>query len=171
MDTGSLDASPLKLSLSVGVEAGGWAPESRLRQHCEEAFAAVGAVLKPTGETELSILFTDDENMRSLNAKWRGKDAATNVLSFPAFPRAGRDRLPPMLGDIALAYETIARESERDAKPFDHHLAHLLVHGILHLLGYDHQSDDEAEEMEAVERLALGELAIPDPYEVTDQHR
>ncbi len=99
-----------------------------------------------------------------LNAEWRGKDKPTNVLSFPAFAVRPGDALPPMLGDIVLARETLAREAEAEKKPFDHHLAHLVVHGLLHLLGYDHETAAEADEMEGAERRALARLEIPDPY-------
>jgi probable rRNA maturation factor len=99
--------------------------------------------------------------MRALNRIWRGVDKATNVLSFPT-KRAGEG--PPLLGDIVLAYDTIAREARRQRKPFAHHVAHLAVHGFLHLLGYDHEQHADAEAMEQTERDILRRLAIPDPY-------
>ncbi len=86
------------------------------------------------------------------------------MLSFPAFPETKEGPLPPMLGDIVLAAETVAAESELETKPLEHHITHLVVHGILHLLGHDHVTDAQAEEMEAIERAALARLAIPDPY-------
>jgi probable rRNA maturation factor len=89
------------------------------------------------------------------------------VLSFPALRPEGTrqpDDPPPMLGDIAIAYETTRREADDEGKPFDYHLSHLVVHGFLHLIGYDHQTDAEAEEMEALERQILAQLGIPDPY-------
>ena len=101
---------------------------------------------------------------KRLNRSYRGKDRPTNVLSFPAFPRGKRGALPPMLGDIVLAAETVAREAQLEEKPLADHLAHLIVHGILHLIGYDHESDAEAEEMEGLERQILAGLGIPDPY-------
>ena len=112
---------------------------------------------------ELSVRLTDDEEVRGLNAEWRGKDKPTNVLSFPSdAPKiAGA---PALLGDIAIAYETLAREAAAEKKPFLHHLAHLAVHGYLHLVGYDHQTDSEAEAMEALERETLAAMRIPDPY-------
>lgn len=113
---------------------------------------------------ELSLVFTDDAEIKLLNAGWRGKDKPTNVLSFPAFPTTIGDRLPPMLGDIILAFGTVRREAELEAKSFDDHVRHLIVHGVLHLLGYDHETDVDAEAMEAIERRALARLAIADPY-------
>jgi probable rRNA maturation factor len=100
--------------------------------------------------------------MRTLNERWRGCAEPTNVLSFPAVPGAAT------LGDIAIAYETTAREAEADGKRFADHLAHLAVHGFLHLLGYDHQSNDEADAMERRERVILARLGIADPYAVGD---
>ena len=106
-------------------------------------------------------MLADDAFVQHLNKTWRGKDQPTNVLSFPAGENtAGIDHL----GDIVLALETITREArEQDKKPADH-LTHLVVHGMLHLLGYDHEDDDEAEEMEALERRILAGLGIADPY-------
>ena len=110
---------------------------------------------------ELAIVLTDDLAIRALNRDWRGIDKATNVLSFPTKSAGGE---PPLLGDIVLAYETIAREARAERKPFAHHVAHLAVHGFLHLFGYDHERDEDAEAMEQVERKILRRLAIPDPY-------
>lgn len=115
-----------------------------------------------TGDAEVSVLFADDALVRDLNARWRGQDKPTNVLSFPAAPENAPG--PRMLGDIVLAYETVAREAHEAGKPLDHHAAHLLVHGFLHLLGYDHETDAEAAIMEAREVRILQTLDIPDPY-------
>jgi probable rRNA maturation factor len=120
-----------------------------------------------TDGAELAVMLTDDEGIRTLNRNWRGIDKPTNVLSFPALqPTAppGDDDPPRMLGDIAIAYETLRREADEEQKPFDHHLSHLAVHGFLHLIGYDHETDAEAEAMEALEREVLAQLGIPDPY-------
>jgi len=108
----------------------------------------------------LVILLTDDATVRDLNARFRGKDSATNVLSFPAPPNPERH-----LGDVALAYGVCAREAAEQGKPLGRHLQHLVVHGVLHLLGYDHMSDDEAEAMEGLERIVLAGLGAPDPYQ------
>jgi probable rRNA maturation factor len=133
--------------------------------------AAAAAVTIDT-DAELAVMLTDDAGIRTLNRNWRGIDKATNVLSFPALqperPRTDGDP-PQMLGDIAIAYETTRRESEEESKPFDHHLSHLAVHGFLHLIGYDHETDQEAEIMENLERDILARLQIPDPYAQQDK--
>lgn len=154
------------MQIDVAVEAGAWPGEEAL---LSLARRAVDAVFAETGqaapeEAELSLLFTDDAHIRVLNRDWRAKDRPTNVLSFPAFDVTPGDPVPPMLGDVALAFETVRSEAELDGKPFDHHLMHLIVHGVLHLLGHDHEEDGEAEAMEALERAILARLAIPDPY-------
>ena len=111
----------------------------------------------PQGGREVSILFTNDEAVRRLNAQYRGKDKPTNVLSFPQ--PAG-----PLLGDVVLAAETVRAEAALAGKPLEAHMAHLIIHGFLHLIGYDHGGEEEAEAMEAVERAALERIGIPDPY-------
>jgi probable rRNA maturation factor len=154
-----------QFEIDILIEAGDWAGERVLEVMARRAFDAgfAAAGIGP-GRTEVSLVFTDDAHIRSLNAAWRKKDKATNVLSFPAFPGRHRDTLPPMLGDIVLALETIAGEAALEGKPFEHHLTHLVIHGLLHLLGYDHETEAEAKEMEATERRALARLAIPNPY-------
>jgi probable rRNA maturation factor len=134
--------------------------------------AAASIVEVDTGEAELAVMLTDDSGIRTLNSNWRGIDKPTNVLSFPALqPASGHepDDAPRMLGDIAIAYETTRREADDEQKPFSHHLGHLAVHGFLHLVGYDHETDGEAEVMESLEREILATLGIPDPY--ADQDR
>ncbi len=113
---------------------------------------------------EIAIMLTDDSAMRDLNRRWRGKDAPTNVLSFPAARRGGGTSSPLPLGDIVIAYETTAREASAQDTPFMHHLAHLAVHGFLHLLGYDHEADADAEAMEEMEAKALARIGVPNPY-------
>lgn len=115
----------------------------------------------------LGLTFTDDAAVRTLNRDYRGRDSATNVLSFAfqdgeALPQP--DGAPIELGDLVLAYETILHESHLQARPIHHHLLHLIVHGVLHLLGYDHMTDDEAAEMESLEIEILKRFSIPDPY-------
>jgi probable rRNA maturation factor len=114
--------------------------------------------------TELAIVLTDDSAIRALNREWRKLDAPTNVLSFPAKAAGASRHLPRHLGDIVIAYETTAREARAEGKSFDHHLVHLAVHGYLHLLGYDHATDGDAENMEHLEIAILARLAVPDPY-------
>jgi probable rRNA maturation factor len=119
------------------------------------------------GDAELAVMLTDDAGIRTLNGNWRGIDKPTNVLSFPALQptgSGGADDVPRMLGDIAIAYETTRKEADDEHKPFDHHLSHLAVHGFLHLIGHDHENDDDAEAMESLEREILAQLGIPDPY-------
>ncbi|RJF75995.1 rRNA maturation RNase YbeY [Rhodopseudomonas palustris] len=133
--------------------------------------AAAEAVDSDTGGAELAVMLTDDDGIQTLNASYRGFDKPTNVLSFPA-PEADYqddDGAPRLLGDIAIAYQTVRREADQDGKPFEHHLSHLAVHGFLHLIGYDHETDAEAETMEGAERSILAGLGIPDPY--ADQDR
>jgi probable rRNA maturation factor len=124
--------------------------------------AARAALAGRDGE-DLVILLTDDESMRELNARFRGKDGATNVLSFPAAAGAGAH-----LGDIALASGVCAREAADQGKSLADHLRHLVIHGVLHLLGYDHADDAGAEGMEALERELLAGLGVADPYAFGD---
>jgi probable rRNA maturation factor len=109
-------------------------------------------------ETELSLVFTNNIEIRHLNYQWRFKDEVTNVLSFPAFPLKVGERPGPMLGDVVLARETLERESLEQGKLFDDHLSYLVLHGFLHLLGYDHETDDDAELMEELEEEILERL-------------
>lgn len=118
----------------------------------------------------VSILWTDDAEMAQLNSQFRQKDGATNILSFPAFdslPDGGPDsglKPPVFLGDMALGFETLSREAGQNQRPVEHHLAHLFLHGLLHLAGFDHQEPAEAEQMETLEIQLLSEIDIPDPY-------
>ncbi len=112
----------------------------------------------------ISIALLTDSEVRALNKAFRGKDSATNVLSFPAVPAPRNQSAGLFLGDIALAYETVNAEANEQDKPVLHHAAHLIVHGVLHLAGYDHASDLDAETMESTERTILNEFGIPDPY-------
>jgi probable rRNA maturation factor len=127
-----------------------------------DAAFAEGALACLPG-AELAVALADDARVRALNAEWRGKDAPTNVLTFPAV-EPDEIASAPMLGDVILAFETVAREAREQAKPLAHHLSHLVIHGVLHVFGYDHLDDDEAEAMEALETRALARLGVPDPY-------
>ena len=134
--------------------------------------AAAEMVDSDVGDAEIAVMLTDDAGIRTLNRNWRGIDKQTNVLSFPALQPTGPrepDDAPRMLGDIAIAYQTMRKEADDEQKPFAHHLSHLAVHGFLHLVGYDHETDDEAESMEALEQEILAQLGIPDPYAERDR--
>lgn len=160
------------LAIDVLVDSAGWkdAAETVVRR----AVARAAARTRSTSGAELAIVLTDDSAIRQLNRDWRGVDAPTNVLSFPATAsggvarsgqRASRGpRFNNHLGDIVLAFETITREAESEHKPFAHHLAHLAVHGFLHLIGFDHERDSDALVMERTECDILRGLKIPDPY-------
>lgn len=153
-------------AVEVEIASPLWQAEPQAEACVHDAIAA--AARRVSGEGEISVLLSDDEAVRALNRDWRDIDKPTNVLSFPAAEQPAG--LPPMLGDIAIAYETLAREAKEEGKPILHHLAHLVVHGYLHLMGYDHLTDSEAEAMEALERDILRAMRIPDPYraEATD---
>jgi len=124
------------------------------------------------GPLEISLVFTDDAEQRALNRDYRQNDRATNVLSFPNMDEPNMDNRPApeasgqprLLGDIVLARQTVEREAQAQGKSLADHTSHLLVHGLLHLLGYDHQDGVEAEEMEALETRILAEMGIADPY-------
>ncbi|MGE0503729.1 MAG: rRNA maturation RNase YbeY [Rhizobiaceae bacterium] len=156
------------LDLDIMVEAGDWGDAAAIEALARGAVAAAFAETGHAGAAELSLVLTDDMHVKALNAAWRGKDTATNVLSFPAARVRPGAPLPPLLGDIVIARETVVRESELEGKALDHHLSHLIVHGLLHLLGHDHEDEAGAETMEAIERRALARLAIPDPYAVDE---
>ncbi|CAN7152860.1 rRNA maturation RNase YbeY [Phyllobacterium sp. LjRoot231] len=154
------------IDIDILVETDGWADESVLHDLAASAIAAAWQTLDGGEQpaSELSLVFTDDATIKELNSGWRDKDKPTNVLSFPAFTLKPGQKPGPMLGDIVIARETVAREAADEDKTFEDHLTHLIVHGFLHLLGYDHLTDVEAEEMEGLERKVLERLAIPDPY-------
>lgn len=147
------------VAVDVIVESEQWSALPGAETIVREAIARA-AIDARAQSSELAVLLTDDAAVRRLNATWRGLDKPTNVLSFPS-------ALPPgqrHLGDIAIAFETTHREAEAEGKPLAHHLAHLAVHGFLHLLGYDHESEPDAEAMEQLERAVLARIGVPDPY-------
>lgn len=151
----------MSATIDISVESPRW---SDFPDAAETVRQAIGAVLSggDAAGAEVSVVLADDARIRELNRTWLGKDKATNVLSFPA--ANGPDGEPRFLGDIVLACETIEREAEAEGKSFGHHVAHLAVHGALHLLGYDHERDSDAEAMERQERGILARLGIADPY-------
>ena len=148
-----------------------------LTRRAKRAAKAALAVAAPVAaEAELALVFVDDAASRTLNRDWRGKDKPTNVLAFAAQeakagtrPPAAVTDGPLLLGDVVLAYETIAGEAEAGGVPFGDHASHLIVHGILHLLGYDHQRPREARVMETLEAQALATIGIANPYEALPQ--
>ncbi|MFK0275730.1 rRNA maturation RNase YbeY [Ensifer sp. NPDC090286] len=159
------------LDIQISVEEGNWPDEEALLAFSSPVLEAAAAFLAseekqplPKMAPELSLVFTDDASMRAINAEWRNQDKPTNVLSFPAFPVTPGKMPGPMLGDIIVARETLEREAVELDKSFDQHLTHLLVHGFLHLFGYDHMEDDEAERMESLETRILARLGLSDPY-------
>jgi probable rRNA maturation factor len=153
----------MTLVVDIAVEGDGWPDE------LEESFARAirlsadmsGMALAPAAE--VSLLLSDDRTVRELNRRWRNNDKPTNVLSFPAAEPAALAHAP-LLGDIVLAYETTSREAAAQQKSLADHAVHLVVHGFLHLLGYDHVSTAQAEAMEALETRILARLGIADPY-------
>ena len=152
--------------IEVEIEDDAWAAVAPDAQAlCVRAAEAALAAADQPGEADLTVLLTDDDAVAELNIRFRDKAGPTNVLSFPA-PDSAR----PHLGDIALAYGVVAREAAEQDKPLADHLTHLVAHGVLHLVGYDHITDSEAEIMEALERHLLEGLGVPDPYGAGDDH-
>jgi len=147
-DAEQLARAAARLALGCGMRAVGIAPRTRF---------------------ELSVVLTGDAEQRRLNRDWRGIDRSTNVLAFPAWnPDApGPPDAPMLLGDVVLAFETVVREAEEQQITLADHLAHLIVHGVLHLLGYDHQTDAAAAAMETEETFILASLGVADPYRGT----
>jgi probable rRNA maturation factor len=161
------DPGPSPIALLVAHEA--WTGLGNVEQTLDRAYAATVAAIPAIAGREVSILLSNDSEIAGLNAQYRGKNSPTNVLSFPAAALPGAGEQP--LGDIVMAYETVIREAAEEGKPPLAHLAHLTVHGLLHLAGFDHETDAEAENMEALEREILVSLGIPDPYLPTPEER
>lgn len=160
------------MHLEIDVEAP-WPATTQWTELAERALAALQQVAPELANPRLtaSLLFTSDEEVHALNREWRGKDKPTNVLSFPMLERGdlldlGPEGPPEMLGDIALAYETCAREAAEKGISTEAHASHLIIHGLLHLAGHDHEiSPADADAMEALETKALALLGIADPYD------
>ena len=151
----------MKLLLQIIAPCALWRRLPRARALARETIAACVAESGFDAQSELCLRLTDDAEVQELNARWRGLDRPTNVLSFPAAP-AKLAAAAPVLGDIVLAYETVAREASDT--PLADHYRHLVAHGFLHLIGYDHQTDEEAKRMEDLERRILARLGVADPY-------
>ena len=151
-------------AINILIEAPQWRENPGIEAEIlEAAQCALAAEGRTTGE--LSILLSDDDSVRALNSQFRQIDKPTNVLSFPAAEGPGKG---DALGDVILGYETVAREAKEQRKPLLDHAQHLTMHGVLHLLGFDHERDDEAAEMEALETSLCLSLGIADPYKDSD---
>jgi probable rRNA maturation factor len=153
----------MSVEIDIIVAADSWEGFTgleKLTQDCVEASRAESGAALVEG-CEISVTFCDDAQIRELNAEWRGKNKATNVLSFPTpGPLSSR----PLLGDIVIAFETVAREAAEQEKTLSEHTAHMVIHGFLHLIGYDHETAAEADAMEALERRIASRLGLSDPY-------
>ncbi len=145
--------------VEVEVEADAWLQALPDCESVARAAANLALAERAEGGSSVTILLTDDAEVRQLNKDFRRQDKPTNVLSFPA-----ADTAIGHLGDLALAFETCAREADEQGKPLANHLAHLVIHGVLHLSGWDHEADADAEAMEGLERELLARLGVPDPY-------
>jgi probable rRNA maturation factor len=169
MTAASPRLAPSGMTVDVLSESPLWEAEPGAEAVVRQAIAQAAAATD-VGEpaAEVAVLLCDDATIAALNAQWRGREEPTNVLSFPALPASDPSPSDPAapvhLGDIAIACETVVREAGEQGRTVSEHLAHLAVHGFLHLLGYDHQTDGEAEPMEALEREILATLGISDPY-------
>ena len=154
-----------QIFVDILVEAGAWPTESKLKASASRIVDTVIDAVRPAlaKDAELSIVFTDDIHVRALNRQFRNVDKATNVLSFPS-ASVTSDRVGPLLGDVVLAHETILGEAKSEDLTIEAHLAHLIVHGLLHILGYDHAEEVEALAMERLETAILDDLGIADPY-------
>jgi probable rRNA maturation factor len=158
-------------AIDIVVDSPLWRAQRGVRVVLQRAIGEAAAMAATRGG-ELAIVLTDDSAIRALNRDWRGKDQPTNVLSFPApAPARGPPGQPGevrLMGDIVIAYETVEREARVEQRPFRHHLAHLAVHGFLHLVGHDHVAEAEADAMEALEIAVLARLDVPNPYLLRD---
>lgn len=153
---------PAPFEIAFSVNAGNWPDglEAIADKAIRAALASSDAEL--VGAAEVSVVLTDDAEQHALNRQWRGIDKSTNVLSFPQIEPF--EPVSGLVGDIILAHETVTREAEEMGITLEAHFTHLVVHGFLHLLGYDHMEDEDAEEMEGLETEILAGLGIADPY-------
>jgi probable rRNA maturation factor len=163
-----------RLHTDISVSHGGWVSAvGDVESVCHRAaLAAFGTCVDmKLAQVEISILLTDDKNLRDLNKKYRAIDKPTNVLSFTNLSENKTfqfEALPHLLGDVVIAYETTLNEAEQEGKKLADHLSHLVIHGVLHLLGHDHEHYAQAVLMEALETSTLATLGIPDPYNGTE---
>ena len=153
------------VTADIVVESDLWQAEPQAEATVRAAIAAAADFVNnapSTRDGEVSILLADDSAVREVNRQWRGLDKPTNVLSFPA---ADTPATQGHLGDIVIAYETLRKECDAEGRLFVHHLAHLTVHGFLHLIGYDHETDAQADEMESLESRIMAAMNMPDPWQ------
>jgi probable rRNA maturation factor len=161
--TASIRGAPARAKIAVLLRSPLWrVPGLKPVERARRAAAAALHARAPDRPVEAAIVLSEDAELRALNRRWRGKDRTTNVLSFPSGAAGPAGRL--VLGDVVLAFQTLKREAEAAQKPLSDHLSHLVVHGVLHLMGYDHEKPAEARRMEALEVRVLAGLGIPDPY-------
>lgn len=167
---GDLDDDPGPSCLDLLIDSEQWNAFEGAASMVWRAYEACLAHVGDMAGREVSILLSDDATIARLNDEYRGKPQATNVLSFPAAPSpAGLAERTAPLGDVIIAHETLMREAEAENKPPLFHLAHLVVHGLLHLNGFDHETDQDAARMEDAERAILASINIPDPYPTTSE--
>jgi len=152
--------------IDITIEYDAWSKLDGLKNQIKTAAQAAVFERKDDfkSRAELSILLTSDEVIRQLNATYRGQDKPTNVLSFGGEPEAWSQNRNFLLGDIVLGYQTIKTEAEQQQKNINNHVSHLIVHGVLHLLGYDHRDDESADDMERIEINILKGIGIENPY-------
>lgn len=163
--TGIGDVTAPALEVSVSIDEGAWEKAlPRCREVARRAAVAAARGAPPPGPAEISVLLAGDARVRDLNRAYRGIDAPTNVLAFGSGPARPPPGAPLLLGDVVVAFGVAYGEAQDGGLDFSHHLSHLVVHGVLHLLGYDHETDDDAETMERREAAALADLGIADPY-------
>ncbi len=160
----------MSLEIDIVVAASQWNSVDDLEGLTNRCVAASleNCLLTLASDCEISVTYCDDDAITQLNAQWRGKNAPTNVLSFPT-PGLLEDRR--LLGDIIIAYQTVTREAKEFGKPLPNYIGHMLIHGVLHLVGYDHETETEAEIMENLERLIALKMDLGDPYENEDDMR
>lgn len=152
-----------KILEDIQIQSPAWKAEPASRQTVHTALAAIAATIAIQSK-ELCIVLTDDNAIRALNRQWRGIDKPTNVLSFPAAITAASASTNKFSGDIVIAYETLRRECDDEGRIFFHHLAHLTIHGFLHLMGYGHEFDPDADQMEGLESKIMMRMNLPDPW-------
>lgn len=153
-------------SIDINIACEGWPGDEILRKLASTAIMSAIQVSdgRLSQNAELSLLFSDDPAIQQLNSKFRNIDSPTNVLSFPQLQIEPGEIAGELLGDLAFALQTITREAEQEKKSFDSHLTHLVIHGFLHILGYDHGNDGDADIMETLEIAALAKLGVKNPY-------